>query len=211
MTTKVFIVDDHELMREGLKSVLENDSRMKVSGEAGSFKEFLSSYRKGLADVIVLDISLPDRNGLEVLRYIKDNHPAVSVLILSMHPEERFALRALKGGAMGYLNKQTAGKELVKAIEKVRRGEVYVSAEVTGALVRELEGNRKKKPHELLNDREFEVFQLIAGGKTAREIGKDINLSIHTVTTYRSRILKKMNAKTTADLVRYAMENHLID
>lgn len=211
MTIKVFIVDDHELMREGLKSVLLSDSRIKVSGEAGSFKEFSSSFRKGMADVIVLDISLPDRNGLEVLKYIRDNHPSTAVLILSMHPEERFALRALRGGAMGYLNKQTAGKELVKAIDKVRRGEIYVSAEVTGALVRELEGNQKKKPHELLNDREFEVFQLIAGGKTAREIGKDINLSIHTVTTYRSRILKKMNAKTTADLVRYAMENHLID
>ncbi|MEX2116448.1 MAG: response regulator transcription factor, partial [Bacteroidota bacterium] len=138
-------------------------------------------------------------------------HPSAAVLILSMHPEERFALRALKGGALGYLNKQTAGKELVKAIEKVRRGEIYVSAAVAGVLVRELEGNQKRKPHENLNDREFEVFQLIAGGKTAREIGKDINLSIHTVTTYRSRILKKMNAKTTADLVRYAIEHRLID
>ncbi len=211
MTTKVFIVDDHELMRQGLKSVLEGNNRMKVAGEAGSFKEFSSSFRKGMADVIVLDISLPDRNGLEVLKYIRDNHPSVAVLILSMHPEERFAVRAMKGGALGYLNKQTAGKELVKAIEKVKRGEIYVSAEVTGALVRELGGDPKKRPHELLNDREFEVFQLIAGGKTAREIGKDINLSIHTVTTYRARILKKMNAKTTADLVRYAMENRIID
>ncbi|MEX1139014.1 MAG: response regulator transcription factor [Bacteroidota bacterium] len=211
MTTRVFIVDDHELMREGLKTVLENHSRIKVSGEAGSFKEFTSSFHNGSADVIVLDISLPDQNGLEVLKYIRDNHPSAAVLILSMHPEERFALRALKGGALGYLNKQTAGKELVKAIETVRRGEVFVSAEVAGALVRELGGNQKKKPHEMLNDREFEVFRLIAGGKTAREIGKDINLSIHTVTTYRSRILKKMNAKNTADLVRYAMEHRIID
>jgi len=211
MTTRVFIVDDHELMREGLKTVLESSRRIMVSGEAGSFKEFSSTFRKGSADVIVLDISLPDRNGLEVLKHVRDNFPSIAVLILSMHPEERFALRALKGGALGYLNKQTAGKELVKAIEKVRRGEIYVSAEVAGALVRELEGNQKKKPHENLNDREFEVFQRIASGKTAREIGKDIDLSIHTVTTYRSRILRKMNAKTTADLVRYAMEHHLID
>ena len=211
MTTRVFIVDDHELMREGLKTVLESSKKIMVSGEAGSFKQFSSSFRKGAADVIILDISLPDRNGLEVLKYVRDNFPATSVLILSMHPEERFALRALKGGALGYLNKQTAGKELVKAIEKVRRGEIYLSSEVAGALVRELEGDKKKKPHETLNNREFEVFQMIASGMTAREIGRKINLSIHTVTTYRSRILKKMNAKTTADLVRYAMEHRLID
>lgn len=211
MKTSVFIVDDHELMREGLRTVLENNPRMRVSGEAGSFKEFTSLFRKGLADVIVLDISLPDRNGLELLKYVRDQYPSTAVLILSMHPEDRFAVRALRGGALGYLNKQTAGRELVKAIEKVRKGEIYVSAEVTGALVRELEGRKGKKPHENLNDREFEVFQLIASGKTAKEIGKDINLSIHTVTTYRARILKKMNAKTTADLVRYAMEHRLID
>lgn len=208
MITRVFILDDHELMREGLKTVLESNRNIRIAGEAGSFREFASSFQTGAADVIVLDISLPDRNGLEVLKYVKDHHPTTAVLVLSMHPEERFAVRALKGGALGYLNKQTAGRELVKAIEKVRRGEVYVSAEVAGALIRE---PGLKKPHEMLTNREFEIFQMISTGKSAREIGKSINLSIHTVTTYRSRILKKMQAKTTADLVRYAMEHRLID
>jgi DNA-binding NarL/FixJ family response regulator len=206
--TNVFIVDDHELMREGLKTVLESNSKIKVSGEAGSFREFVAHFRPGKADVIVLDISLPDRNGLEVLKYIRDNHPTTSVLILSMHPEERFAVRALKGGARGYLNKQTAGKELVKAIARVQQGDIYVSTEVAGALVRE---SGRRLPHESLTDREFEVFSMIASGKSAREIGRSINLSIHTVTTYRSRILRKLSAKTTADLVRYAVEHRLID
>lgn len=211
MATSVFIVDDHELMRQGLRSVLTHHGGFRIAGEAGSFQEFLSAFRRNSAEVLVLDISLPDRNGLEVLKYVRDNHPSTRVLILSMHPEERFAIRALKGGALGYLNKQTAAQELVAAIERVKRGQIYVSREMSGELIRELEGTRSKPHHENLKDTEFEILRLIAGGKTSKEVAKEMGLSVHTVTTYRGRILDKLNLKTTADLVRYAMDHHLID
>lgn len=211
MATSVFIVDDHELMRQGLRSVLTHHGGFRISGEAGSFQEFVSAFRKNSADVLVLDISLPDRNGLEVLKYVRDNHPLTRVLILSMHPEERFAIRALKGGALGYLNKQTAAQELVAAIERVKRGQIYISREMSRELIRELEGTRTKPPHENLKNTEFEILRLIAGGRTSKEVAKEMGLSVHTVTTYRSRILDKLNLKSTADLVRYAMDHHLID
>ena len=213
MPTRIFIVDDHEFLREGLKTVLEQSRGMKVCGEAGSFKEFTAAFREDQTDVVVLDISLPDRNGLDVLRYLKDNHPGVNVLILSMHPEERFAVRALRAGASGYVNKQSAARELVKAIQHVGRGERYVSPEVTSQLLDHLVGKKRgrKKPHEELADREFEILQLIAAGKGAGDIAKKLDISMATVMTYRGRIMKKMKMKSTADLVRYAIEKHLID
>jgi two-component system invasion response regulator UvrY len=211
MATRVFIVDDHELMRQGLRSVLDHHGGFKISGEAGSFKEFVALFGKSATQVLVLDISLPDRNGLEILKYVRDNHPSTRVLVLSMHPEERFAIRALRSGATGYLNKQAAAQELVAAIERVKSGEIYVSREVTGELIRELEGKRAKTPHDELKDTEFEVLRMIATGKTAKQIGKEMGLSMNTITTYRSRILEKLKLKTTADLVRYAMDHHLVD
>ncbi|HEX9614560.1 MAG TPA: response regulator transcription factor [Bacteroidota bacterium] len=213
MATRIFIVDDHEFLREGLKTVLEQNGGMKVCGEAGSFREFMSMFREHETDVVVLDISLPDRNGLDVLRYLKDHHPGVRVLILSMHPEERFALRTLKAGASGYVNKQSAARELVKAIQTVRRGGTYVSPQVTSQILDDL-GKKKegrRNPHEDLADREYEIFQLIAEGRTRADIAKKLGISVTTVMTYRGRILRKMKMKTTADLVRYAIEHRVID
>lgn len=209
--TSVFIVDDHELMREGLKAVLANHPHLKVLGEAGSFREFTEKIRGQTPDVVVLDISLPDRNGLDILKYLKTLHPQVQVLILSMHPEERFAVRAMKAGAAGYINKQTAAQELVKAIDSIQQTGKYISEEVSAQLFREIGKKPRKFPHEGLTDREFEILRLIAVGKSAGQIAEILSLSINTITTYRARILEKMKMKTTADLVRYVLEKELID
>lgn len=208
---RVFIVDDHELMRTGLKTVLNNQSSIKVAGEAGSYEGLMKGLRSGKVDIVILDITLPDRNGLDALKNVRTLFPNVHVLMLSMHPEERFAVRALKAGAAGYLNKQMAATELVKAILRIGKGGKYVSPEVAEQLASEIGRKSTTRPHKQLTDREFEILRLVAIGKTSSKIAKELSLSVNTITTYRIRILRKMKMRNNADLVRYALEHDLID
>ncbi len=210
MATNVFLVDDHELMREGLKTVLKNHRGITVAGEAGNFEETVSKLKKTEVDVLVLDISLPDKSGLEVLKYLRQEHPRVKILVLSMHPEERFALRVLRAGALGYINKQSAARDLITAIERIMNGGRYLSPQMTDLLITE-HSNEKTLPHQLLTDREFEILRMIAMGHPASEIANKLTLSINTVNTYRARILEKMNLKSNAEIIRYALEHSLID
>jgi len=209
--TRVFLVDDHQLMREGLKTVLAAEPGIMIAGEAGSYEEMIKRLPKRGVDVLILDISLPDRNGLEILKDLRERHPNMKTLILSMHPEERFGVRALKAGAWGYVNKQTAATELVSALERIRNGKKFVSPELAEQLLDEIDQPRPQAPHELLTDREFEILQLIATGKSAAQIGQQLSLSVNTITTYRTRILHKMNLRNNADLIRYSLEHRLID
>ena len=209
--TRVFLVDDHQLMREGLKTVLAAEPGIVVAGEAGSYEEMVKRLPKRGVDILILDISLPDKNGLEILKDLRERHPNMKTLILSMHPEERFGVRALKAGAWGYVNKQTAATELTSALERIRSGKKFVSPELADQLLDEIDQPRPQAPHELLTDREFEILQLIATGKSAADIGKQLSLSVNTITTYRTRILHKMNLRNNADLIRYSLEHRLID
>jgi len=210
MATNVFLVDDHELMREGLKTVLKNHQEIVVVGEAGSFADMVARLKSDEVDVVILDINLPDKSGLEVLKYIRQEYPDIRILVLSMHPEERFAVRVLRGGALGYVNKQTAARELIIAIERIMNGGRYLSAEMTDQLVFEY-GGKKELLHQRLTDREFEILRMIAMGHPAGQIANDLSLSVHTVNTYRARILEKMNLKSNADIIRYALDHSLID
>ena len=207
---RVLIADDHVLVREGLKSLLHEESDILVIGEAQNGQEVLDAVRKYACDVILLDISMPLKSGLDVLQELKKYRVKVPVLVLTMHPEERFAVRALKLGAAGYITKETAPKELVTAIRKVVTGRKYVSAPLAEKLVLELEGG-KKLPHEFLSNREFQILCMIATGKKAPAIAKELALSLGTVYGYRIRILKKMNMKTNFELTHYAVDHHLVD
>ena len=210
MATNVFLVDDHELMREGLKIVLKTHQGIAVVGEAGSFDETVTKLKKAEVDVLVLDLSLPDKSGLEVLKYLRQEHPDIKILVLSMHPEERFALRVLRAGALGYINKQSAAHDLITAIERVMNGGRYLSAQMTDLLITE-HSNEKTLPHQQLTDREFEILRMIAMGDPASIIADKLTLSVNTINTYRARILEKMNLKSNAEIIRYALEHSLID
>ena len=210
MATHVFLVDDHELMREGLKTVLKNHPQIVVVGEAGSFADMVARLKNDEVDVLILDINLPDKSGLEVLRYLRQEYADIRILVLSMHPEERFAVRVLRGGALGYVNKQTAARELIIAIERIMNGGKYLSPETTDQLVMEY-GGKKELPHQQLTDREFEILRMIGMGHPAGQIAHDLSLSVNTINTYRARILEKMNLKSNADIIRYALDHSLID
>jgi len=208
---RVLITDDHPLVREGLIKILRNESDMDVAGEARTAPEMLDLLRQEKVDVLVLDISLPGKSGLDVLKELRAEHPKLPVLILSMHPEDRFALRVLKTGAAGYVTKESAPEELVKAIRKVYTGGKYVSATMAEKLAVGIEEDTGKPLHESLSDREYEILQMIATGKKPGEIARQLSLSVRTVNTYRSRIFEKMHMKTNAQLIHYALEHHLID
>jgi two-component system, NarL family, invasion response regulator UvrY len=208
---KVLIADDHTLIREGLKKILKTAQEISEVREAGNAREVIEQVKKGDLDVIILDISFPGKNGLELLKDLKQDYPKLPVLMLSMHPEDRFAVRALKAGASGYVTKETAVEDLIKAIRKVVQGRKYVSQNLAEKLASNLEGDTGKPVHESLSDREYQVLCLIASGKTVRQISGELFLSMSTVNTYRARILEKMNMKTDAELIRYALQNQLID
>jgi two-component system invasion response regulator UvrY len=208
---KVYIIDDHEIMREGLKTVLRKHSDVQIIGDSGNSHKFFSEIPKSTIDVVVLDITLKGEDGLDVLRIIKQQYPKVRVLMLSMHPEERFAVRAIRSGASGYVDKQGASDELVDAIRKVARGEKYITPSLAQRLATEVAFDSSKPPHETLTDREFQIMRLFAQGKTSSEIAKELSISTNTVTTHRSKILEKMRVRTTAELVHYALEHHLVD
>ena len=208
---KVLVADDHTLIREGLKKILKTAEDISVVLEAQNAREVIEEIKKENLDVVILDISLPGKSGLELLKDLKKDHPKLPVLILSMHPEERFAIRALKAGASGYVTKESAVEELIKAVRKVVQGKKYVSAGLAEKLALDLGADTEKPPHENLSDREYQILCLIAAGKTIRHIAGELFLSKSTVTTYRMRILEKMNMKTDAELIRYALQNQLID
>ena len=209
--TKLLIADDHVLIREGLKKILKEAPDMNVVCEAGDGRELFEGLKKHEVDVVILDISLPGKSGLELLKDIKQDYPQLPVLILSMHPEDRFAVRALKAGAAGYVTKEGAAQELILALRKVIQGRKYVSPTLAEKLATELDLASDRPPHESLSDREYQVLCLIASGKTVKEISGELFLSVSTVNTYRTRILEKMNMKTDAELIRYAIQNHLVD
>jgi DNA-binding NarL/FixJ family response regulator len=208
---KVLIADDHAVVRSGLKQILAETTEIVVAGEATNGREVLEKLGKQHWDVLVLDITMPGRSGLEILKDIKHLKPDLPVLVLSMHAEEQFATRTLKAGASGYLNKESAPEELVKAIRKVCAGGKYVSTNQAERMVGELTSAADKLPHELLSDREYEILRLIASGKTPTQIAKQLSLSIKTVSTYRARILEKMNLTTNAQLTHYAIKGGLVE
>ena len=208
---RALIADDHAVVRQGLIQILGNIPEITVAGEAINGQEVLDKVRAESWDVVILDISMPDRSGLDILKQLKSERPKLPVLVLSMHSEDQYAVRALKAGASGYLTKDSAPDELVKAIRKVVSGGRYVGSCLAERLAFEIGADSSKLPHETLSDREFQVLRLIASGKSVTEIAAELYLSSKTVSTYRVRLLQKMNLKTNAELMHYAMQNHLID
>ena len=206
---KVIVVDDHPVVRRGLKQIIEDEPDMKVAGEAKNAGECFSLVQKTDCTLVVLDITLPDRNGLDVLKQLKYEYPKLPVLILSAHPEDQYGLRLIKAGASGYLMKEGASDELVLAIRKVNAGGKYVSASLAEILVSHL-GALDKPPHENLSDREFQIMCMIAQGKSLKNIADELCIGEKTVSTYRSRITEKMKIGTISGLTRYALENKLI-
>ena len=208
---RVFIADDHAIVREGLKQILTEQRDIVVAGEAETGLDAIKLFRKSRCNVLLLDISLPDRNGIEVLKQIKDEKPDLAVLMLSMHREDQYAIRALKAGASGYMTKQSAPKELVNAIRQVAGGQRYVSAQLAQVLAAQVGDGFDKPPHESLSDREYQTLTMIASGKTVSAIAEELKLSVKTISEYRARLLLKMKLKTSAELTHYAIRNQLVD
>src|SRR6266850_1195500 len=209
--SRILIVDDHEVLRNGVKRIFDKPPGTVTFGEASTPQEALRLAREQEWDVVVLDLSLRDRSGLEVLKELKQIRPKLPVLILSMHSEEQFARRAFKAGAAGYVTKDSPRAELIKAINKVAEGGRYVSHTLAEELVIALEKGNDCPPHEALSDREFEVMRMIASGKTVSEIAGVLSLSESTISTYRARILEKMGMRTNAELTYYAILNKLVE
>ncbi|MGB9988711.1 response regulator [Massilia sp. SM-13] len=208
---KVFIADDHAIVREGLKQILADTKDIVVAGEAENGSDALRLFRKSGCHVVLLDISMPDRNGIEVLKQLKKEKPELQVLMLSMHREDQYAIRSLKAGAAGYLTKQSAPRELVNAIRTVAGGLKYISPALAQELARHVGDDHEAALHETLSDREYQTLTMIASGLTVGAIAKELSLSVKTVSEYRARLLVKMKLKNSAELTHYAIRNHLID
>jgi two-component system invasion response regulator UvrY len=208
---KIVIADDHPIVRAGLKQILADASDIEVVAEASDGHEILKLIRKGGVDVVLLDISMPGLMGLDALKQMNAENPKLPILVLSMHPEEQYAIRALKAGASGYLTKAAAPEQLIGAIQKVYRGGRYVSATLAEKLALGLKAGSTGLPHENLSDREYQVLCLISSGKTVKEIAEELSLSEKTISTYRARILEKMNMKSNAELAHYGIKNELVD
>jgi two-component system, NarL family, invasion response regulator UvrY len=208
---RILIADDHEIVRAGLRQFIAIEDDMEVSGEAESGSQAIDLARERDFDVVLLDISMPDKNGVDTLKSLKHMRPKLPVLMLSAYAEEQYALNLMRAGAAGYLNKESAADELVKAIRIVGSGRKYVSPTLAQLLAEDVSGGRgDQAPHETLSEREFQVFCKLAGGQAVSRIAEELNLSVKTVSTYRSRILEKMNMKTNADLTYYAVKNELV-
>jgi two-component system invasion response regulator UvrY len=208
---RILIVEDHAVVREGLKLILADHFKKAVFGEARNATEALALVWKEKWDVVVLDITMPGRNGLEVLKDIKRSRKRLPVLILSMHPEDQFAVRLFKAGAAGYLTKESAGQELVGAINKVVGGGRYISPSLAERMASYLTIDVQKAPHERLSDREFLILRMIASGKQVSQVAKELSLSVSTISTYRARILAKMDMKNNAELTHYTLQKGLVD
>ena len=208
---KVLIADDHAVVRRGLIQLLADEYPSLSVGEARDAAEVLQFAREQDWDILVLDISMPGRSGLEVLKELKQQHPRVPVLILTSHPEEQYAIRVLKAGAAGYMTKESAPEHLIEGIRKVIGGGRYVSPKLAELLATTIGADRERPPHESLSDREYRVLCLIGSGKTVGEIAAALSLSVKTVSTYRARLLEKMGMKTNAELTHYALKNGLVD
>lgn len=207
---KILIADDHEVVRVGLKLLISEESDMIVAKEAATAHDALASVGKENFDAVVLDITLPGKNGVDLIKELLGLRPTLPVLVLTIHPEEQYARRMLKAGAKGYLTKGSPGKEIIRAIRKICRGGTYVSESLTKQLALDRMFGTANPPHAGLSDREFQVLTLIASGKTVTEVAEQLSLSVKTVSTYRARILQKMRMRTSAELTRYAISNKLV-
>ncbi len=207
---RVLVVDDHAVVRRGVRQILADASDLTVAGEAATGEEALRALREGPWDVVLLDLSLADRSGFDLLKQIKAAYPGLAVLVLTMHAEEQYALRVLRAGASGYLTKESAPDLLVSAIRKVARGGKYLSPSLAEVLASRLGDDYERAPHEILSDREFQVLCLMAAGKGLTEIARELIVSVKTVSTHRARILQKMHLKNNAELIAYALRHKLI-
>ncbi|HSI37679.1 MAG TPA: response regulator transcription factor [Methylotenera sp.] len=206
----ILLVDDHSIVRQGLKNLIELESDLQVTGEASSGVEALKLVRGNRYDIVVLDISMPDKNGVDTMHDLKHIAPDLPVLILSGYAEQQYALNLIRSGCKGYLSKDTDSDEIIKAIRTIANGKRYISSELAELMSNELSHPSEKLLHETLSDREFQVFFKLAGGLSPTEIAGELNISIKTVSTYRTRILEKMSLKTNADLTYYAIKNGLV-
>jgi len=208
---RILIADDHEIVRKGLMKVLAETLQPIKLDEASNGQEAMSKVLKSEYDLVVLDLKMPGKSGLDALKEIKQHRPKLPVVILSMHPEEQFAIRAMRAGASGYLTKECAGDELVLAIRKALKGEKYISDSLSQILAGGLESDSEKPLHEILSDREYQVMLMIASGKTVGAIAKELYLSVKTISSYRANILLKTRMKNNAELTHYAIQNKLVD
>jgi len=208
---RVLLADDHAIVRAGLKEILADTGDITVAAEATNGQEVMARVRGADFDVAVLDMSMPGRSGIELIKQVKDEKPRLRILVLTMHSEEQYAVRAFKAGASGFLTKEAAAEQLVAAIRRIAAGGAYVSPETAERLVLDAAPRAEAAPHTLLSDREFQVLQMIAGGKTVGEIAKRLSLSVKTVSTHKTRILHKMGLANQAELIRYALEHKLLD
>lgn len=206
---RILIVDDHAIVRHGLKQIVEESGEMRVVAEAGCGSDALRKIRNTDCDVVLLDISMPDMSGIDVLKQIHAEKPQLPILILSIYPEDQYAVRLIKAGAAGYLTKESAPQEVVKAIHRVASGKKYINPTVAEILADELGTSDKKLSHQTLSDREYQIFLLLASAETVSEIADNLALSVKTVSTYRTRVLEKMRLHNNAELMRYAIDNHL--
>ena len=207
---RIVIANDHTLMREGLKRILESTDDIEVVGEATDGFGVLAHVRKGGFDLLLLDLSMPGRSGIDLIRQIRTESPKLPVLVLTMYEEEQYAIRSIRAGAQGYLTKESAGTQLVHAIRKVASGKPYISMEVAEQLALDIMTPEKPLPHSQLSNREFEIFNLLAQGKTVTDIGQQLHLSVKTVSTHKSRILNKMGMHSISEIVRYAVAHNLL-
>lgn len=208
---KVLMVDDHIMVREGIKRIIDDTNDIDIVAEAASGEEALKALNNIGVDIVLLDISMPGKNGIQTLKEIKKHNPTMKVLMLSMHAEEQYAMRAIKAGASGYLTKDSASDKLVTAIRKIEQGRKHISPEVAELLVTDIYHNEEKDLHSLLSDREFEILKCIIKGDSLKKIASNLSISDKTVSTYRSRLLKKLNLTNTADLIKYGINQNLLD
>jgi DNA-binding NarL/FixJ family response regulator len=208
---RLVLADDHTIVREGLKQILAAAGEFEIAGEAADGHEVMARVRSLDFDVLVLDMSMPGKSGIELIKQVRAEKPRLRMLVLSMHEEKQYAVRAIRAGAAGYLTKESASKQLVEAIRKIAAGGAFISAEVAQDLALGAMPDAKGAPHEALSDREYQIFLMIARGKSISDIASTLNLSVKTVSTHKANILQKMSLATTADLIRYALTNRLVE
>jgi DNA-binding NarL/FixJ family response regulator len=208
---RIVIADDHTIVREGLKQLLAADPALEVVGEARDGREVMERVRQLDFDVLLLDISMPGRNGLEVIRQVKSEKPKLRILVLSMHEEHQYAVRAIRSGASGYLTKETASTLLISALRKIAAGGMYITPEAAEQLAMSAMPDIDQAPHSTLSDREFQVLRMLAAGKTVSDIAGAVNLSVKTISTHKARLMQKLGVTTTTELLRYALEHRLTD